>query len=306
MSEQTKIEWCDSTWNPWRGCQAVSTGCKNCYAKALVNGRMGGDFSMRVRAAAPTFNAPLRWNKHPLTCDCGSVQIAAEDVRTSACPKCRSGYRHRRVFLGSLMDIFDPAVPPDWFADVLDIVRRCPDLDFLMVTKRPELFLARLHGAFCRSIPLSEQSFWLRQWFDEGIAPKNVWVITSVEDQAQSARRIPHLLNIPAVVRGLSVEPLLEPIKLQCLDEQLCDVGEAHPKQLKFVRGIHWVIVGGESGPHRRDCGVEAIVNIAMQCQCAEVPCFVKQDSAACPGQQGRIPDHWWEVKQFPEPPPPW
>ena len=99
---------------------------------------------------------------------------------------------------------------------------------------------------------------WLKSWLS-GTPPANIWIGVSVEDQKRADERIPLLLTIPARVRFLSVEPLL-------------------------------------------DCGVEAIVDVANQCKSAGVPCFVKQDCAAKPGQQGRIPETTWSFKQFPKP----
>lgn len=307
MSETTNISWTDSTWNPWRGCRAVSPGCQNCYAKALVNGRMAGDFSKRVRAADHTFNSPLRWNKNPQVCECCHYEFGGSPAW---CPRCEGHergeqkVRRRRVFLGSLMDWLDPEIPVEWLAEALDIIRRCPDLIFQCVTKRPELFSKRLRQVldwcWTQKAPSrwrvdGQFQYWLARWQAQGIAPHNVWVIASVEDQKRADERIPELLKIPAVVRGLSVEPLLERVNLH-LTRPPAAGGQTMPGPL----GIHWVITGGESGPHRRDCGVDAILDVARQCQAANVPVFIKQDCAFKPGQQGRIHDEIWNLKQFP------
>lgn len=293
MSETTKISWCDSTWNPWRGCSKVSLGCKNCYAEELVNRRLS-DFSKRTRAKPATFNAPLKWNQQPWVCDvCGKpVQDKEKHLADYACSY---GFFHRRrVFLGSLMDWLDPNVPVEWLADALDIVRRCPELDFLCLTKRPEQWRHRLDECLGRMVQhwqaYSEQACqFARNWIFKGNAPANAWVGTSIEDQTSADKRIPELLKIPAAGRFISAEPLLGRIDLLNKWERA-----------KWLAGIHWVIIGGESGPRRRDCGVEAIVDVVEQCQAAGVPCFVKQDCAARPGQQGRIPENIWNIKQLP------
>jgi protein gp37 len=112
MGSTTGIEWTNSTWNPAIGCRRVSPGCAHCYAEKLVNGRMGGKFSVVRRAAPATFNAPLRWQKKPVK------------------------PRHL-VFLASLSDIFIEEV--DAFRDdIWAIIRQCPDLTFQILTKRPE------------------------------------------------------------------------------------------------------------------------------------------------------------------------
>jgi protein gp37 len=95
--------------------------------------------------------------------------------------------------------------------------------------------------------------------------------------------RISHLQGTNAGLRFLSIELLIGP-----LDEL-------------DLRGIAWVIVGGESGRKRRLCEVEWIVNLVRQCRDASVPCLVKQDRALRPEQQGRLPDEIWAVKEFPQ-----
>lgn len=324
MSDTTHISWCDSTWNPWRGCTKVSAGCANCYAEKLVTTRMRGKWGKgapRVRAAKATFNAPLRWNKKPRVCDqCGT---AYRIYLRCNCGSLTDTHR-RRVFFGSLMDWLDPEVPVEMLADALDIVRRCENLDFLCVTKRPELWMNRIQGVIEFSYLSAPRRMLLYHWcydWAHGIytesVPKNVWIGTSVEDQKRADERIPELLKIPAKVRFLSVEPLLEPIDLVSTGALGCDcppieredgwMEERCSGHCKFYQNssdktsrMGWVIVGGESGPHRRDCGVEAIVDLTRQCQAAGVPVFVKQDCAARPGQQGRIPDHIWRIKNFP------
>ena len=210
------------------------------------------------------------------------------------------------------MDWLDPEVPIEWLADVLDIVRRCPGLDFLMLTKRPQLWRSRLAEAG----PYLTNGFPVN-WLHEGTPPPNVWIGTSVEDQQRADERIPELLRIPAAVRFLSVEPLLKPVDLSSGTYASNGMGVvwdafgrvAHTPHCDYTAkgltppagpGVSWVIVGGESGHNRRDCGVDAIINVHDQCRAAGVPCFVKQDCAAKPGQQGRIPENVWKCKEFP------
>lgn len=311
MSDTTNISWCDATWNPWRGCSKVSPGCKNCYAETLVN-RFGGDFSKRTKAAPATFNAPLKWNKKPWVCNvCGDIFTEVEAQNHAHNDHTMPQLHRRRVFLGSLMDWLDPEVPAEWLADVLDIVRRCEGLDFLTLTKRPQLWRSRLAEAG----PYLTNGFPVN-WLHEGTPPPNVWIGTSVEDRADE--RIPVLLTIPAKVRFLSVEPLLKPVDLSSGTYASNGMGVvwdafgrvAHTPHCDYTAkgltppagpAVSWVIVGGESGHNRRDCGVDAIINVHDQCRAAGVPCFVKQDCAAKPGQQGRIPENVWKCKEFPK-----
>lgn len=317
MSDTTHISWCDSTWNPWRGCTKVSAGCANCYAEKLVTTRMRGKWGKgapRVRAAKATFNAPLRWNKKPRVCDqCGT---AYRIYLRCNCGSLMDTHR-RRVFFGSLMDWLDPEVPVEWLADALDIVRRCEGLDFLMLTKRPQLFQRRLidvcnwRKATGEGGQPEEFYYWLERWLDDD-PPGNVWVGASVEDQRRADERVPELIKVPAAVRFLSVEPLLEPVDLLKLCPNCDGSGGVDSGGVDFsgraisvpcpghTVPVDWVIVGGESGPNRRDCGAEAIVDVVRQCQAAGVPVFVKQGCSSRPGQQGRIPDDVWSLKKFP------
>jgi protein gp37 len=242
-----------------------------------------------VRAVPATFNVPLKWNKKPWVCDCGGVMEKNTPICTKCCCFTRNIHR-RRVFSLSLGDWLDPEVPINWLIEMMQVILRCPDCDFLLLTKRPELFQAR----FKQIIP--HESAFCARWRN-GEAPPNIWLGVTVENQAMADKRIPELLKIPAKVRFLSVEPLLEPVDLI---HWLSDFDSDN--------GIHstkpdWCIVGGESGGNRRDCGVDAIVSVAEQCRAAGVPVFVKQDCAAKAGHQGRIPENIWRLKEFPTTP---
>jgi protein gp37 len=166
-------------------------------------------------------------------------------------------------------------------------MRRCPHLTFQVLTKRPQ----RLY-----------------QWIDSYGPPlPNLWLGVSVENQRMADERIPWLLKTPASVRFLSMEPLLEDVFI--FDPWLekicpsCGFTSHHPTcpmcHQHRVPGISWILVGGESGPRRRPMRPEWLRSIVDQCRAAQVPVFVKQDSALRPGQQGRIPDDLW-IQQFP------
>lgn len=312
MSEQTLIPWCDSTWNPWRGCDKVSEGCEHCYitrsAPFRASGQKHGD--PRVLAKSGTFNAPMQWNKKPWVCDvCGE----ASETDEGFCERCgcRRKLHRRRVFSLSLGDWLDPQVPVEWLAQMLDMIRRCPDLDFLLCTKRPELWWERT-GLTCDLIKgrpmISDLTYhWVMDWRVRGKAPKNVWILVSAENQKRADERIPHLLRIPAVVRGLSCEPLLGPLGLaRWFDAEYADGFPAPP--------LHWVIVGGESGRNARPCNVGWVRDIKDQCKTARVPVFVKQLGAKPTWGElprpkpkhpkGGDPAEWPEdlrVREFPE-----
>jgi len=261
---QTKIGWCSTklhdgtvipgyTFNPWVGCCKVSAGCKNCYAEAMqtpkkrwANAWGPPGKSDRVRTSDAYWKKPIKWNRDAM----------------------ETGVR-RRVFCGSLMDVFeDNDDLLTWRSDLFGIIDQTPYLDWLLLTKRPE----------------NIQSLWPWGYYDDQFSWPNVWAGTSVENQETANKRIPPLLEIPAAVRFLSVEPLLGDISIY-----------------KWIKNIDWVIVGGESGRNRRTMAMYWMENICAQCNILGTPLFIKQDSALKPGRRGRIPDSVWARKEFPD-----
>lgn len=299
MAETTKISWCDSTWNWVRGCERVSEGCANCYITSTTpfrtSGQKHGD--PRVVAKDATFNAPLAWNKKPWVCDmCGTFCTVGNGESLVACPTCRcTCYAHRRrVFSLSLGDWLDPKIPVPVLARALDIIRRCEDLDFLLCTKRPELFPDRMSDAFFaagndHTLGHSTATF-IRDWWYQKRPPENVWILASAENQKRLGERVPHLLRIPAVVHGLSCEPLLGSTSLGRWIGHTQFTREW--KEANSVQTIDWVIVGGESGSKARPCNVEWIRSVKDQCQAAGVPVFVKQLGSNCATMEA-LADNW-------------
>ncbi len=272
MGEQTKIAWCDSTANFWRGCRKVSPGCANCYITTTtpfrVSGQKHGDPRVLQESA---FAEALRFNRNPWVCDeCGA---SFGKVVQHTCCFTGAKVHRRRIFSLSLGDWLDPEVPVAWLARMLDTIRVCTDVRWLLLTKRPELFEERLRDAFAFSVANyvergSAACDWLTAWH-HGKAPSNVLIGTSVENQQAADERIPALLRIPAAGRFLSLEPLLGPVSLY----HLLGGGNA---------GAQWWIIGGESGPKARPCNVEWIRSLVTQGQAAGVAVFVKQMGRYC------------------------
>jgi protein gp37 len=272
MGENSRIEWCTHTFNPWIGCAKISPGCAHCYAETETfttvqrsKGReLWGALAERHVTADSNWAMPLRWDRAAW----------------------KQGVRPR-VFCASLADVFeDRADLMAPRARLFHLIDRTPHLDWLLLTKRPENVL-RLYG--CHGVP--------RPWVES--PPPNVWVGASIEDRKRARERLPHLRKIPAALRFLSVEPLLE--EIEDLD----------------LEGIHWVIVGGESGAKARSCVFDWIRTIIAQCRAAGVPVFDKQVGArplGCGGQDQRLalamrhakggdPEEWPEdlrVREFP------
>jgi protein gp37 len=267
MSDNTTIEWATHTWNPWEGCTKVSPGCTNCYAEArnrrFSKGANWGKGKPRRRTSAATWRKPVIWNRD-----------AEKQKRNDIGP-----FREMRprVF-PSLCDWLDDEVLIEWLDDFLRLIHDTPNLDWLLLTKRPENWLSRLRRVYAREEMMGGDGMaWaiaLNHWL-HGKPPANVWIGTSVEDQLRADERIPELLKIPAVVRFLSVEPLLGPVELPFLGIAPKDLTNGSFLPISYL--IDWVIIGGESGPGARPCNIEWIRDIVRQCKAASVPCFVKQ-----------------------------
>jgi protein gp37 len=309
MSEQTEIAWCDSTLNPWRGCTKVSPGCANCYAEALSN-RFGlGKYQRgvpRIKSKSFVKNA-LRYNKTPWICDeCGIAResvidevIYKRDGQLKVCN--HRNFHRRRIFSLSLGDWLDEEVPIEWLAEMLDTIRKCDQVTWILCTKRPENFKERIARAVIHLTTLfcTEERYttvhWLSGWESGNRIPKNIILLASVENQEQADKRIPELLRIPAACRGLSLEPLLGPVDLTKLDvDERCPECKKAITADVFSQSAHcdccvegdesiawgelkWLIIGGESGPNSRSCNVDWIKSLVAQGRDAGVATFVKQ-----------------------------
>lgn len=288
MSETTGITWTDSTFNPWIGCTKVSPGCAHCYAESEDARRKWtpdgwGKGKARKRTSESYWKQPLKWDRN------AANELADWQKHCDL----HGGHAHYakpkrpRVFCASLADWLDDEVPIEWLADLLKLIHDTPNLDWQLLTKRPGAWHRLLSDVY--EANRDEEFVWmLRDWLANDNPPKNVWIGTSVEDQQRADERIPHLLKIPAKVRFLSVEPLLEDLDLEypksifpkgpqmCCDGRECGC-RGQPIDPPLIHGIHWVIVGGESGPNARPCYVEWVQSIVDQCKSADVAIFVKQ-----------------------------
>jgi len=160
----------------------------------------------------------------------------------------RSWRQPRTVFVDSMSDVFHPDVPLEFIEKVFEVMLDTPQHTYQVLTKRSQ-----------RLRRLAAELPW----------PPNVWIGVSVENDSY-AFRIDHLRDVPAAVRFLSLEPLLGPLPSLNLD------------------GIHWVIVGGESGPSARPMSPEWVEDIRDQCATANVPFFFKQWGGRTPKARGR------------------
>jgi protein gp37 len=181
MSENSKIEWTDHTFNPFIGCTKVSPGCDHCYAEHLMDTRMHkvvwGPHGQRVRTSPANWRTPIAWNAR-------HGEFFAKHGR------------RQRVFCASLADVFDNAVPDAWRIDLFKLIADTRNLDWLILTKRI--------GNVRSYIQRDGLAFDL-------ISDGRVWLGATVVNQEEADRDIPKLLDTPARVKFLSMEPLLGP-----------------------------------------------------------------------------------------------
>ena len=243
----TKIAWTGETLNPFPGCNKISPGCLNCYAEKMAARQVG----MKTRGYDKIITDG-HWNGH--VCDRMAEAKAKLD-------KIKKPGTH--IFVQSMGDFFHPAIPDLHRDSVISWALNRPRLVFQILTKR-----------------IDEAEYYYQRVGDdaeefEGIKPPlfdapNIWLGVTCENQEWLDRRVPVLLRIPAAVRFLSLEPLLGPLNLRF------HLGVA--KNHEDLRGaFDWVIVGCESGPHRRPCKREWVESILKQCHEADVPVFLKQ-----------------------------
>lgn len=227
------------TWNPWWGCLKISEECQHCYAEGIA--RHYGHHVWGPAATVPRrffgsthWQEPLLWNRQ------------AE----------REGHR-RSVFCASMADVYEshPAVISER-QHLWELILATPWLNWLLLTKRPENVLA------------------LSPWGTSADWPDHIWIGTSVGLQKRAEERLPHLLAVPAVVRFVSCEPLLEALDLTA-----------------WLHGLHWVICGGESGNQARPMNLEWARTLRNHCLKASVPFFFKQVGGRYHNSGGRLLD---------------
>lgn len=208
----TKIEWTDKTWNPITGCTQISSGCMNCYAKAMAKrlkamGVKKYEDGFKLRLHEEALEDPIKWKK-PHT-----------------------------IFVCSMSDLFHERVPDSFIEKVLFTIEKTPQHRYQLLTKRSERMIS---------------------FFSDRVIPRNAWLGVTVEEKS-SKIRIDHLKTLNAPIKFLSCEPLLE------------DLGKLD------LRGIDWVIVGGESGVNARPMHPDWALSIQEQADESGVSFFFKQ-----------------------------
>ena len=213
MSQQSKIEWTQNTWNPTTGCTKISSGCKHCYAETMAKrlqamGVKGYENGFDLTILSERLEQPLKRKKPTI------------------------------YFVNSMSDLFHEDIQDSFIEDVFKVITQATQHEFQILTKRASR---------------------MAEFFQTRQVPKNAWLGVTVEDKKYGLPRIDHLRRIDVNIRFLSIEPLLE--NLGTID----------------LSGIHWVIVGGESGAKARPMKKKWALNIQQQCQQSGVQFFFKQ-----------------------------
>jgi protein gp37 len=253
---KTKIEWTDQTWNPVTGCTKISEGCAHCYAERMSK-RLAG------RCGYPEASHNFDVTLHPDRLD--------EPLHWR---------KPRRVFVVSMGDLFHEDIPDSFILEVFRVMGRqnTRQHTFQVLTKRPGR---------------------MKEWISEYIVDRdgkpdpfpNIWLGVTAENQERANERIPTLLQIPAAVRFVSVEPMLGPVDLS---EWINPQGATARDDPARYSLLDWVICGGESGPDARPMHPDWARSLRDQCQMAGVPFFMKQMSKKAP-----IPDDLM-IREYP------
>jgi protein gp37 len=233
MGDRTGIEWTDATWNPMTGCTKVTAGCDHCYA-AIVAERKTREVYLRQ---PPVKDTPA--NREDPFAPRFWPERLSQPLRWR---------EPRRIFVNSMSDVFHAHFSLEQIQLVFDVMNRARHHQFQVLTKRPE-----------RALRLADKLTWT----------DNIWMGTSIETMAV-ARRADALRGIPAAVRFISAEPLLD--SLAGLD----------------LTAIHWLIGGGESGSGFRECRIEWARELRDSCRSAGVAFFWKQWGGHSPKARGR------------------
>lgn len=298
--KQHKISWLNvpgytpQTWNPIVGCWKISEGCKNCYAErqAIRNYNCLTSDRASSPSALDTYEAytcALAFDKSPYehrTFGLNEAQWSGfTAINESALDKPLKWKKPRAIFVNSMGDLFHESTDINWIMDVLDVVERCPQHLFIILTKRAK----RMHSIMQHSC------------YDRNVQQvlKNVWLGVTAENQKAADERIPHLLRTPSAVRFVSCEPMVGGVEFDddwmrriCFECRSADWGKPRNGPAQCFEpigidglacgclrstGIDWVICGGESGPGARAMDPAWARSLRDQCKEAGVPFFFKQ-----------------------------
>ena len=229
----TKIQWATDTWNPVTGCTKISEGCRNCYAERIAR-RFSCEPFDEVEYHEERLNQPLHWRKP------------------------------RRIFVCSVSDLFHEKVSDIELGKIFFTMALAYWHTFMVLTKRPARMyeiLSKLTGEFWATFDFNYSrygcAFLPPGDLKRAFPLRNIWLGVTAENQEMADERIPILLQTPAAVRFVSVEPMLEKVDIY-----------------KYLTELNWVICGAESGPGARPFDMDWARDLKNQCKLAYVPKF--------------------------------
>ncbi|WMW64364.1 phage Gp37/Gp68 family protein [Nitratidesulfovibrio liaohensis] len=340
MATNTRIEWADATINPLVGCSKVSPACDNCYAE---------------RMAARMVHNPAVAHRYAGTVDAHGKWTGKINYVTSQMKKALRWRKPQRIFVGSMSDLFHPSVPDEHLDQVFaymlasHTLANCANHTFMLLTKRPDRMREYLSAGpsalierwakagdgwiildnedVCFSETIESIASWgpqldYRPWaYTHQLFPlPNVWLGTTVEDQARADERVPELLATPGALHFVSCEPLLGPVDLSPWLEEILhedEVGvengnQTLPMELgmpcmhdPWIFGLRWVIAGGETGPGARPSHPDWFRSLRDQCKAHDVPFFFKSWGQWSNTNAGLVACYnldaygWWTEKGF-------
>lgn len=265
----SRIDWCDKVWDVTRGCTPASDGCVNCWAARYGHRFSGpglryeglvenGKWTGEIELLPEKLSVPLHWRKP------------------------------QRIFVNSKSDLFHEKVPNDFIAAVYGVMASCPQHTFMILTKRPDRMAEWYDWVSPNEIQiiLDHADDWIEKSgqpvfskerialeYANGWPLRNVWALASCENQKAVDTRVPDLLRVPAVVHGVSMEPMLEDIRLK---RNWLHGGGAMPQDGGRAT-LSWIVLGCESGPKARPFKEEWARSIKGQCVEAGVAFYYKQ-----------------------------
>lgn len=318
MILKNNIGWCDVTANPGIGCRGFELG-DDCYAKfdtparVLRAGKWPGYKGQKIETFGPgrTFiptqkglSILERLSKLFICDTCHNTftlaQAAGALGKCTYCDLGRGTIRRIRLFADSNSDWMD--WPTKTLAESIERIGNSQNTDVILLTKWPELFSRNIEAAQDYHFDHGSRDCagWLSDWRKYGIAPKNVWTLTSVLTQKSADRRVPALLDIPSNMRGLSIEPLWDRVELE---PHWLGAGGRSGENYQQPQ-IKWVIVGCDSSKNRKgwkDYNRNEL-SVIQQCAAAGVACYHKQ--MPINGRVSLKMSEWpkeFQVRQFPQ-----
>jgi protein gp37 len=289
MADGTKISWSEATWNPITGCSMVSPGCTNCYAMRLAGTRLR--------------HHPSRAGLTRYTLDdlCGPVWTGEVRFNEEWLTQPLKWKKPRLIFVCAHSDLFHEAVPDEWIDRIFAVMALAPQHTFQILTKRPERMREYItkdwtyEGVYNEMGRLgdsgSAERHPYRKAFPNGMPwpLPNVWLGVTVENQAEANKRIPLLLDTPATVKWVSIEPMLGPLDLTaikcphgCIPPDYCnrcDPDGAAPTGTFDARAeLDWIVAGGESGLNARPAHPDWFRQLRDDCAVAAIPYHHKQN----------------------------